>query len=78
MYRLLSSLARNMATVKLNSGFEMPHVGLGTWKSKPGQVKNAVEVALDYGYKHIDCAAAYMNEKEVGEAFKEKIGKVRI
>ena len=46
-------------SVKLNTGAEMPTVGLGTWKSKPGEVEHAVEHALKYGYKHIDTAAAY-------------------
>ncbi|KAK7039549.1 Aldo-keto reductase [Favolaschia claudopus] len=53
-------------TVKLNTGAEMPTVGLGTWKSAPGAVEHAVEFALRNGYKHIDTAAAYKNEKEVG------------
>lgn len=53
----------------LSSSHQIPVVGLGTWKSPVGQVQTAVEFAIKNGYRHIDCAAAYENEKEVGAAF---------
>ncbi|KAG0031067.1 hypothetical protein BGZ81_001798 [Podila clonocystis] len=56
---------------KLNTGASIPHVGLGTWQAKPDVVKHAVKVALQSGYRHIDCAWIYGNEKEVGEAIRE-------
>ncbi|XP_040050558.1 aldo-keto reductase family 1 member A1-A [Gasterosteus aculeatus] len=62
------------AFVTLSTGQRMPVVGLGTWKSAPGQVKQAVLAALDCGYRHIDCAAAYSNEQEVGEALACRVG----
>lgn len=59
-----------MQTKKLSSGYEIPVLGLGTWKSLNGTVAEAVEYALTKsGYTHIDCAPIYRNEKEVGEAF---------
>ncbi|KAI5788311.1 aldehyde reductase [Geopyxis carbonaria] len=57
-------------TYKLNTGAEIPAVGLGTWLSKRGEVKDAVEWALKGGYRHIDAAAIYNNEEEVGEGIK--------
>ena len=51
------------ATLALNNGVHIPVLGLGTWLSEPGEVKVAVEFALKQGYKHVDCAAIYFNEK---------------
>ena len=63
-----------METIQLNNGKSIPCLGLGTWKSRPGQVGNAVEVAIKAGYRHIDCAAIYGNEKEIGDVLKSCLG----
>ncbi|KAL0472114.1 aldose reductase [Neurospora intermedia] len=65
-----NTMAPLSKTHKLNTGDEIPAVGLGTWQSKPGQVEKAVEAALRAGYTHIDTAYAYGNEKEVGQGIK--------
>jgi len=54
----------------LPSGDKVPSVALGCWKSGKGEVGEAVKVALNAGYRHIDGAWIYGNEKEVGDAIK--------
>ena len=57
--------------VKLNNGVEIPWVGLGVFQSEPGpETQQAVEWALELGYRHIDTAAFYENERSVGNALK--------
>jgi diketogulonate reductase-like aldo/keto reductase len=55
-------------TITLNNGVEMPAIGLGVFQTPPEETRSAVAAALDTGYRHIDTAAAYGNEREVGDA----------
>ena len=57
-------------TIQLNSGFEMPTLGLGTWTLTGATCENAVYAALKSGYRLIDTAKYYGNESEVGNAIR--------
>lgn len=60
------------STIKLNNGVEMPILGLGVWQMAEGEeTENAVRWALEAGYRHIDTATLYGNERSVGKAVRE-------
>ncbi len=54
-------------TYTLSNGVQMPKLGLGTWMIEDDKVANAIKAATDIGYRHIDTAQAYQNERGVGE-----------
>jgi 2,5-diketo-D-gluconate reductase A len=58
----------SVPTVRLNNGVEIPQLGFGVFQVKPEECVEAVTTALEVGYRHIDTAQMYGNEKEVGEA----------
>ncbi|KQT93528.1 oxidoreductase [Marmoricola sp. Leaf446] len=55
-------------TYDLNNGVQMPALGFGVFQADPDQTLAAVGAALDVGYRHVDTAAGYGNERQVGEA----------
>ncbi|WAL39665.1 aldo/keto reductase [Brevibacterium sp. BRM-1] len=59
-----------MKSFTLNNGVDIPALGLGVFQSSPEETAQAVSSALIQGYRHIDTAAAYGNEREVGEAIR--------
>jgi diketogulonate reductase-like aldo/keto reductase len=66
--RIASTLAEGHRFLTLNSGVRLPALGLGVYRSLPEQTVAAVASALTNGYRLIDTAAAYLNERQVGEA----------
>lgn len=62
-------------TLTFKNNDAMPALGLGTWKSGPGEAYKAVREAIRIGYRHLDCAARYENEEEIGTALSDAISK---
>jgi len=55
----------------LSTGATIPQIGLGTWQAPPGEVGAAVESAVRNGYRHLDLAHIYENQKEIGQSLKK-------
>jgi diketogulonate reductase-like aldo/keto reductase len=71
----MTSTSANVPQLRLNNGVEIPALGFGVFQTPPEQTIAAVEAALTTGYRHIDTAAAYGNEREVGEALRRFLGR---
>ncbi|MGV0964556.1 aldo/keto reductase [Empedobacter falsenii] len=59
-----------MENFKLSNGIEIPAIGFGTWLLEGEKVTEPLKIALEKGYTHIDTAAIYKNEKEIGAVLK--------
>jgi 2,5-diketo-D-gluconate reductase A len=63
--------ASGVPTMTLNNGVEIPQLGFGVFQIKPPETAEAVRTALEIGYRHIDTAQMYGNEKEVGQGLRD-------
>jgi 2,5-diketo-D-gluconate reductase A len=66
----VEGMTATIPDLTLNNGVTMPALGLGVFQSPPEETATAVETALNIGYRHIDTAAAYSNERQVGEGIR--------
>lgn len=62
--------------VTLNSGHQIPTLGYGTWQAAPGEVGAGVYEALKAGYRHLDLAKIYENQKEVAQGIKKALAEI--
>jgi len=67
----MNAQKNSVPMLKLNNGLEMPQLGIGTFQMMPDVCKEAVLTAFREGFRHVDCAHAYGNERALGEAIKE-------
>ncbi len=65
---MVCGMTATIPALTLNNGVELPALGFGVFQTPADETRDAVRAALDAGYRHIDTAAAYGNEREVGEA----------
>ena len=61
----------NVPAIQLNDGTQIPQLGFGVYQVKPDETAGAVKLALDIGYRHIDTAEMYQNEKGVGQGIRD-------
>uniref|UniRef100_A0A4Y0BN98 Aldo_ket_red domain-containing protein n=1 Tax=Anopheles funestus TaxID=62324 RepID=A0A4Y0BN98_ANOFN len=66
-------MSKQVPTVRLSNGYEIPVLGYGTYLALQGQCVELVKKAIDIGYRHIDTAYLYENEVEIGQAVRDKI-----
>src|SRR5580765_1020666 len=67
---MTTSLPGSVPTIELNDGRPIPQLGFGVFQIPPKETERAVAVALETGYRHIDTAEMYGNERGVGDALR--------
>ncbi|EDW55295.1 1,5-anhydro-D-fructose reductase [Drosophila sechellia] len=69
----------NTKFLTFNNGEKMPVIGIGTWQASDEEIETAIDAALEAGYRHIDTAPVYGNEKAIGRILKRWLdaGKVK-
>jgi len=72
-------MANLLTFLTFYNGIKMPAIGYGTWRAPDAEIERALNLALEAGYRHIDCAPVYLNEPAIGKVLKEWIdaGKVK-
>ena len=68
-------VSQDQLPISLETPSLIPAIGFGTWRLDKSNASEAVSVALQTGYRHIDCAAIYGNEKQVGRGIKDGLEK---
>jgi 2,5-diketo-D-gluconate reductase A len=66
----MSTLSNTVPTIDLNDGHTIPQLGFGVFQIPPAETERAVSIALEVGYRHLDTAEMYGNERGVGEAIR--------
>ncbi|CAF1134522.1 unnamed protein product [Rotaria sp. Silwood1] len=74
----MSSSISSQATLLMNNNISIPQLALGTYKTTNEEMNNVIETALSVGYRHIDCAWLYGNEKSIGEGLSNQLKKGEI
>ncbi|KAJ1920661.1 hypothetical protein H4219_001220 [Mycoemilia scoparia] len=69
---MAASNNNNSKYATFSNGRKIDTIGLGTYRAKPDELKMVIETALKIGYRHIDCARFYMNEKDIGDAIADQ------
>ncbi|ROT77152.1 hypothetical protein C7M84_004181 [Penaeus vannamei] len=67
-----------VTNLKFFNGREMPMVGLGTWQARDEEVRQAVQLALECGYRHFDTATLYQNEEAIGDVLSKWISEGKV
>src|ERR1700680_1778239 len=71
MVKTRGEIVSDIPEVKLNDGTQIPQLGFGVFQIEPDKTAAAVKTALEIGYRHIDTAEMYGNEKEVGQGVRD-------